>query len=155
MELKEMPMGENFKIDESHSSEFLLNLLVSSLKIENFNDISVSIVTELHKRFADLTAFIAAVEEKVKLLPEDYVSETIKNMFADKDKTVKEFVFDLVNPETTALQSNIVINPNNCPACGAPMVSVVDYQHTTSDLYREAMREVRKEERLSQLVIKS
>ena len=39
---------------------------------------------QLLSRYSDLTTFISAVEEKVALLPEDYVSESIKNMFAER-----------------------------------------------------------------------
>jgi predicted nuclease with TOPRIM domain len=47
---------------------------------------------EMEQQIADLNAFISAVEEKVKLLPEDYVSETIKNMFAERDTSVRSVV---------------------------------------------------------------
>jgi uncharacterized paraquat-inducible protein A len=55
MELKEL---SNFKIDKSHSSEFLLRLLISSSKIEEFEKISESIIAELLTRFANLQAEI-------------------------------------------------------------------------------------------------
>lgn len=79
---------------------------------------------EYLKEHKNLQQFIAAVEKVVEKLPEDYRSETLKNMFAERE------TFGLkVNPSASPYSHPVeaTINPDTCPACGAPMMSLTQW----------------------------